>query len=223
MTEGASEKTFRARARLAGFLYLAVNALYIASLLASVAAPEELRRPAVALQATASAATIAMAWAFYELLKPVSQGLALMGLVFRVAEAALYGVTATFSVLLLRGAGVATPGLDEATLALVTRARFASGYVGTIYFSAGSAIFFYLLFRSRFIPRAISVFGVVATIVTFSDALVWIGAPRFAGYLAYSGAVLLVAETVTGVWLLVASAGWWRMPSPILTTSLRSQ
>jgi hypothetical protein len=94
MTHGDGEMTLQARARLAGFLYLAINALYIVSLLAGVAGPDEIRRPAVALQATASAATIAMAWSFYELLKPAGHGLALMALLFRVAEAALYGVSA---------------------------------------------------------------------------------------------------------------------------------
>jgi hypothetical protein len=201
-----NEKTLQARARLAGILFLADNALYIVSLLASVAGPEEIRRPAVAFQAIASAATIALAWSFYELLKSAGHGLALMALLFRVAEAALYGVTVIFSLLLLSRAGASTPGLDEAALALVTRARFASGYVAEIYFCAGSAIFFYLLIKGRFIPRAIAAFGIVATIVSFASALAEIGAPAFAKYLGFSGALLLVAETVTGAWLLIVGA-----------------
>jgi hypothetical protein len=212
MTESAGEKTLRGRARLAGFLYLVVNAIYIVSLVAGSEGPEEVRRAAVALQATASAATIVMAWAFYELLKPAGAGLALIGLLFRVAEAALYGVTAIFSVLLLSSAGAPAPGLEGATLEVVTRARFVSGYVGTIYFCAGSAIFFYLLLRSRYIPRAISVLGLVATTVSFVDAFIRIGAPAVAGYLAYSGALLLLAETLTGGWLLFAGARPRRTP-----------
>ena len=216
MQDDNSEKTLQARARLAGSLFLAVNALYVVSLLASVAGPEEMRRPAVAFQTIASAATIVMAWSFYELLKPAGHGLALMALVFRVAEAALFGVTAIFSVLLVRGAGVgaSTPGLDEAALALAGRAQFASGHVGTVYFSAGSAIFFYLLLKGRFIPRAISAFGLVATIVSLASALAYIGAPAFAQYLAFSGALLLLAETVTGLWLLIVGA---RSPHPQLS------
>ena len=203
MALGDSEMTLQARARLTGALFLADNALYIVSLLASISGPEGIRRPAVALQAIASAATIALAWSFYELLKPAGRGLALMALLFRVAEAALYGVTAIFSLLLLSRVGASTPGLDEAALALLARARFASGYVSEIYFCAGPAIFFYLLIKSRFIPRAISAFGVVATIVSFASALVEIGAPAFARYLAFSGTLLLLAETVTGGWLLI--------------------
>ncbi len=201
-----SEKTLQACARLAGFLFLAVNALFIVSLLASAAGPEEIRGAAVAFQATASAATIVLAWSFYELLKPAGQGLALMALLFRVAEAALYGVTAVLSLLLLSSAGAPTPGLDEVAMALVARARFASGYVAEIYFCAGSAIFFYLLIKGRFIPRAISAFGIVATIVSFASALAEIGAPAFGRYLAFSGPLLLAAETATGAWLLIVGA-----------------
>ena len=97
MLHSVSQTTLQGPARLAGFLYLAVNAIYIVSLVAGSEGPEGIRHAAVALQATASAATIVMAWAFYELLKPAGAGLALIGLLFRVAEAALYGVTATLA------------------------------------------------------------------------------------------------------------------------------
>lgn len=205
--------TTQARARLAGFLFLFVNALYIASLLASMAGPEELRRPAVALMTCATAGTIAMAWSFYELLKPTGRGLALLALLFRVAEAALFGIVALFSLLLL-GGGAGPSGLDPAFAALARSARFASGQVASIYFCAGSALFFYLFLKGRFIPRAIALFGLLATFVTLAAALVQIGAPAFARYLAFNGPLLLAAETVTGVWLLVFGAGTRHMTSP---------
>ena len=68
---------------------------------------------------------------------------------------------------------------------------------------------------SRFyIPRAISVFGLVATAVSLLDALVQIGAPAVGGNLAYSGALLLLAEILTGSWLLFAGAGPRRASLP---------
>jgi hypothetical protein len=194
----------QARARLAGFLFLAVNAVYIAALLGSMAGPEEIRRPAVALGACASAATIALAWSLYELVKPAGPGLALMALLFRVAEAALFGLFAIFSLVMLGGAG---SGVDEAGRALARSAQLASGQVGTIYFCPGSALFFYLLLKGRFIPRALAAFGLVATILFFASALAQIGAPAFAAYLRAFDPVFLLAETLTGVWLLVAGAG----------------
>jgi hypothetical protein len=171
----------------------------------------------VALQACASAATIAMAWSFYELLKPAGQGLALMALLFRVAEAALFGVFAIFSLVLLAGSA----GPDETGLALARTARFASGHVGTIYFCAGSGIFFYLFLKSRFIPRAAAALGLVATFVILASTLIEIGAPAFAKYLGFSGPLLLLAETVTGGWLLVAGAGRRHMPLSDPSSSAR--
>jgi Domain of unknown function (DUF4386) len=212
MAHDESEMTLQARARLAGFLYLAVNAVYIVSLVGGMAGPDEVRRPAVALQAAASAATIAMAWSFYELLKPAGRGLALLALLFRVAESALYGVSATFSLLLFGSDAASAAGLDQAALALAGRARFASGYVGTLYFCAGSAIFFYLFFKSRFLPRTLAAFGLGASAVVLASTLVRMGAPAFAGYLAFSDLLLLVAETVTGAWLVVGAKS--RHPRP---------
>lgn len=195
------------RARLAGFLFLFVNALYIASLVSGAAGPEEVRRPAVALQACASAATIAMAWAFYELLKPWGQGLALMALLFRAAESALYGVVAVFSLLLVGDRTGVQIAQDSDVWTLMSGAQLASGQIGTLYFCAGSAIFFYLLLKSRLVPRTVAALGLVATVLTFASILMQIVAPTFAKYVAFDGPLLLLAEAVTGVWLLVGGAG----------------
>jgi len=127
-----------------------------------------------------------------------------MALLFRVAEAALFGVTAIFSVMLLGGEADGPSGLDNSGLALARNAQLASGQVGQIYFCAGSAIFFFLLMKSGFIPRAVAAFGLVASILWWTAALIRIGAPTLAGYLAFSDPVFLLAETLTGVWLLVA-------------------
>ena len=200
------EKTLQVRARLAGFLFLAVNAFYIASLLAGAADSDEMRRVAVAFQAIASAATIALAWAFYELLKQAGRGLALLAPLFRTAGASLLGVPALFRLLVLNKVGTPTPALDEAGLALLTRARFVSFHVANIYFCAGAAIFFYLLFKSRFIPRAISAFGIAATILGAAYTLAEIGAPAFAGVLTYFAPLVFLAETMTGGWLIIVGA-----------------
>lgn len=202
------DRTLQARARLAGFLYLAVNAVYIGSLLAGMMGPEELRRPAVALGAVATASTIALAWSLYELLKSASPGLALLALLFRVAEATLYGVFIVFSLVALgaaagpAGAGGAGPGFPMARIA-----QLATGQVGQVYFCFGSALFFYLLLKGRFIPRALAAFGLVASLLWLASALAQISAPGLGRYLRWFDAVFLATEMVTGLWLLIAGAG----------------
>ena len=110
----------QARARRAGLIFLTVEVCSVASLVTSTSGPDVLHRPAVALQVLASAATIAVAWAFYELLKPVNQALASIAFLFRVAEATLYGVYAVFSLFLL---GTVSSGPDPPFLALATQAQ----------------------------------------------------------------------------------------------------
>ena len=193
----------QARARRAGLIFLTVEVCYVASLLISMSGPEVLHRPAVALPVLASSATIAVAWAFYELLKPVNQGLASMAFLFRVAEATLFGVYAVFSLVLLRTASSGPPGQDATVIALAKQAQFDLGQVAQIYFSGGSAIFFYLLQKSRVIPRAVAAFGLVATTAGLASALAEIGAPAVATYMALSGPLQLLAALTTGVALLV--------------------
>lgn len=202
MTDGDS---VQARARRAGLLFFAVEVGYVASLIASTSGPNVLHRPAVALQVVASAATIAVAWAFYELLKHVNQGLASLALLFRVAEAALFGVYAVFSLLLL-GTVASGPAGPDTALALARQAQSALGPVGQVYFSGGSAIFFYLLQRSGIIPSAVAVFGLIATLAGLTSALTEIGAPAIARYMALSGPLQLLAAVATGIALLVAGS-----------------
>jgi hypothetical protein len=203
MTDGDG---MQARAWRAGLLFLAVEVCYVASLVASTSGPDVIHRPAVALQVLASAATIAVAWALYELLKPVNQGLATMALLFRVAEAALFGVYAVFSLLLLGTVASGPAGPDAALLTLARQAQSALGQVGQIYFSGGSAIFFYLLQKGRVIPSALAVFCLIATLAGLASALAEIGTPDVARYLALSGPLQLLAALTTGVALLVAGS-----------------
>ncbi len=203
-----------ARARLAGFLFLAVNATYVASLVTTAGGSDDIRRVGVAFQTAASAATILMAWSFYELLRPTHRGLALVALLFRVAEAALFGVFAIFSLVELDlGGADRLATADQAVMALTGGARNASGHVAQVYFCAGSLIFFFLLMRSRIIPRSVAAFGLAATGFSLLSSLLQIGAPAYSGYLSLSGLALLAAEAVAGMWLLIAGAGHTRRVS----------
>jgi hypothetical protein len=148
-----------------------------------------------------------MAWSFCELVKPAGPGLALLALLFRVAEAAMYGVVAMFILLLLGPAGAGLSGLGAAAPASARSVLFTLGSVATIYFCGGSAIFFHLFLKGRFIPRAIAALGLIAMIASLAAALVQIGGPAFARYWTFSGPLLLAAELLTGGWLLVFGVG----------------
>jgi hypothetical protein len=48
---------------------------------------------------------------------------------------------------------------------LIDAAWLTTFNVATLFFTAGSLLFFYLLLKSRFIPRALSAFGAIASVL----------------------------------------------------------
>jgi hypothetical protein len=89
---------------------------------------------------------------------------------------------------------------------LASQAQSALGQVGQIYFSGGSAIFFYLLQKGGVIPSALALFGLIATLAGLASALAEIGTPAVARYVAISGPLQLLAALSTGIALLVTGS-----------------
>jgi hypothetical protein len=75
--------------------------------------------------------------------------------------------------------------------------------ISAIFFSVGSTLFFYLFFKSRYIPRILSAFGVFAsvivTIICFGSLIL----PEYASTLQYGWVPIAIAETITGIWLMI--------------------
>ena len=73
-------------------------------------------------------------------------------------------------------------------------------FAGT-FFGFGSTLFFYLLYKSRYIPRWLAVLGLVgsiAAVVTCAGLLI---APQF-GELEFGWVLSLLAELSFGLWLV---------------------
>lgn len=212
----------RAYARLAGLMYLVVLGTSITGLIATssvgaglgfaqrsaaIAASESLVRLGLTVALVGSLSTVALAVALYVAVRPVDGSLALVGLLFRVCEAAIggIGIALSFGVLQLRTAAAAGEGFaPEAWQALFgVLDGVATTEVAAIFFSLGSTVFFYLLLRSSYIPRAIATVGVVGSVVY---AALWI--TRLAGsdvtwLVPYASVPILIAEVAGGLWLLL--------------------
>ncbi|MEI9993695.1 MAG: DUF4386 domain-containing protein [Rhizomicrobium sp.] len=225
MPDDKRDRSVRAYARLAGFLYLFILAVFYAAdyLIVSrtivegdftqsarnVLASEPLYRLGLAGEFAASWLTIPLAGALYVVLKRVDPDLALFALLFRVAEAVLGSVCALIGFVAVRiytgTAGAFGPAESQALVQLLARAYGACFTITVIFFSIGSLLFFVLLFRSRFLPRILSGFGVLAsllvTVLGFANLIV----PQYATLLAPAFMPILVAEVATGLWLLLAA------------------
>ena len=224
--EVANTTTERAQlfyARLSGFLFLWLIITGLAGLLIEsqilgsgdlvatakrVVASEHLYRLALssALIETMSAALLA--FSLYVTLKPVDSLLAQLAMYFRLGESFIGAAAMMFSFFKLRvytssdstqAFGVAQ---SQALLDLTRAAGFASYNVSALFFSIGSFLFFYLFWKSRYIPRTLSAFGVFASVVVTIICFGSLIFPEYAGKLQYGWATMAVAEVITGFWLM---------------------
>jgi len=72
-------------------------------------------------------------------------------------------------------------------------------------FTIGSTIFFYLFVKSAYIPRILSWLGLFASVLAFSACLTHLLRPAFPSMTMYAWLPMLLAETSTGLWLIIKS------------------
>jgi hypothetical protein len=88
----------------------------------------------------------------------------------------------------------------------VSKAGVDAGTVSSVFFCLGSPTFFYLLFKARFIPRVISLLGMLTALSVLFSTLATMIAPAFGARLQIVGLPLAAVEILTGFWLLIGGA-----------------
>ncbi len=224
MQDPGENGTRRTYARLAGAMFLLVNAAYAVGLVAEgrirgsgafaeagrrILASEHAYRFALSTGVIAAVGTVILGCALYVTLAGIDARLSLIGLCLRLVEATVFGVMGVLSFTVVRLYGMAQKaGSDQTavlqTLVSLSAGASASGFnVAAIFFAPASGLFFYLLFRSRFIPTVISVLGMFASVLVLPVAFGSLVGPEYAGRLFYGWIPMAVAETATGLWLMV--------------------
>jgi hypothetical protein len=212
-------------ARVVGFSYLfalvpAIFAeFYVSGRLVSgdaiataqnIIAHERLFRLGIASNLLVFAADVVLVTALYVVLERVNRRLALLATFFRLIETTILIVATLndFYVLrLLAGASYLTTLNPDvlAALARVSIGAHGSAYgVGLLLFGFGSPVFCYLWLKSGYIPKALAVWGLVAS--------AWIGVCAFAFIIfpelqnvitiGYFGGPIFLFELTIGSWLL---------------------
>jgi hypothetical protein len=153
----------------------------------------------------------AIAIALYPVLRRHNEGLALGSVGFRLIEGALYVLIVVCLLLLVTLSQESVKAGDPASSAfqvpgiLLMAARDWLGPVGAVLtFGLGAFMYYWVLYRSRLVPRWLSGWGLVgATLVTVSGLLVMFG---LAAPLGTTQAILAipiaVQEMVLAVWLI---------------------
>jgi len=227
MTIGTIDESQRKAARVVGFAYLlalppAIFAeLYVrAQLIAShdaaqtarnIMAHERLFRLGTAGNLTVFAIDVVLIMALYVVLMPVHRSLALLATGWGLIETAtlIFVTLSDFDVLrILSGADYlrAFEADRLQALARLSLSAHADAYnVGLVLAGLRSTVFCYLWLKSRFIPRALAAWGVLASVLMGASAFAFIIFPELAKVIpvAIYGAPIFFFELTMGFWLLL--------------------
>ena len=165
------------------------------------------------LKLVAAAASAGIAIALYPALRKHNEGLALGSVGFRLVEAVFYSVGALGLLSLLSlgqeyasAGSQAAPTLQVLGTSILAVRNWAGFVVGVTFFCLGAAMYYYVLYRSRLIPRWLSAWGLAGLALLFSMVLSIAFGESSSGP---SGMQLLLAipiglqEMVLAVWLIV--------------------
>ena len=220
------DNTQRTYARLAGFLFLAEIILVLGSGLVlsniegsgtvsettrRIASSEHLYRAALSTVVIVTLSSALLAFALYATLKPVNRLLAQLGMIFWLGDSFLGLVVRMCGFVSLHlqlstktaAVGTVTP---EALADLMRSIAATTENIGGISFGIGSLLFFYLFFRSTYIPRVLSYLGLAAsviwTILYFAN-LIFPEQHKIFRYICFPP--MAVTDVATGFWLALFS------------------
>ncbi len=148
-------------------------------------------------------------WALHSLLKHVDSRLALLALLLRLVEVGVHVVAVVFtmSALTLINSAESLPGFTceqiEGLSILALRSQGFAMNLGFIFLGVGSSVYAYLFLRSGSIPKAIAVWGVLASLAMVAICFVCIVFPEARAYQLPAMAPMFVYEIALGAWLLL--------------------
>jgi hypothetical protein len=236
-TNRTADTSQRKVARVAGVLYLTIiiagifaeffvrQSLIVpgdaTATAANITAAEGLFRIGIAGDLIMIICDIALALAFYVLLKPVSNALSLLAAFFRLGQAAILGINLLnlfFILQLLSGADYLTVfGADQLhALVLLFLNGHSTGYsIGLVLFGLSLLILGYLVFKSGYFPRILGVLLIVASLGYLIDSFASFLLPNYDNYEAIFALVVFlpafIGELSMCLWLLIKGVHVQRM------------
>src|SRR5436309_4081626 len=148
--------------------------------------------------------------ALYVIFAPVNRGLALAGALFRLVFAILWLIAPLNSLAALRLLGDATylKVFESDRLQALARVQIAGSfddyYVGLPFFGLAATVCAYLWLKSKYIPRGLSIFGVIGSAWCVLCAIVYLIFPAFARPVNpyWFDSPMALFELALSVWLL---------------------
>ena len=176
----------------------------------NIVASERLFRVAVVNQVIIAAGDMLLLLALYAVLNPINRTLALLAAFWQITQCVMFTLIAftDYAGLSLLVGGDYLQAFDAKELHALARffisLHHPGGQIGGIFFGLGSAVFAWLWFRSRYVPRILAVLGIAGSLA-LSIAIPFILVfPALAASLSPAYWLpMFVFEIVLGFWLLV--------------------
>jgi hypothetical protein len=208
-------------ARVAGVLYLFIIAAGLfaeafvrgrlivpadaAATAANILAHQMLFRLGIAADLSTFICAIAVTVILYALLKPVNENLALLMLLFNLAQDAIGGMNClnTYESLQVLGSGdylkVFSPEQLQAMALLALKAHSVGFDIALIFFGLSCIALGYLIFNSGFLPKVLGILMTIAGACYFTNSLMLILFPSRASILLLLPAA--ISELALALWL----------------------
>jgi hypothetical protein len=224
-------------ARLAGLLYLVAMAtglfaefyVHFPSTLvvsgdavktaSNIMANERLYRIGIANNLITFAIDVVLIWTLYILLRPVNRNLALLAVFFRLIETTIACIAIIISYVAMQFVSdddhsKAFDTNEIQALSILHDTYALSFVVVAIFLGSGSTIFNYLLFKSRYIPKALAVWGIFASLLLLMSQFAIIIFPAIEKIIipACYGPIA-IDEIALGFWLMIKGANIPEMKS----------
>jgi len=159
---------------------------------------------------TYSASVFVLLTALYVILKPVNQGLALVGALFRLAFALLWLLSTLnmLGALRLLGSAPYLQVFEADRLQVLARlslaANFDDYYVGLPFFGLAATVCAYLWLKSNYIPKGLAAFGVISSAWCVICAFVFLIFPHFNKIVNdyWFDSPMAIFELILSFWLL---------------------
>ena len=161
----------------------------------------------------AAAGSSGIAISLYPVLRKHNEGLALGAVAFRLFEGVFYTVDAVCLLSLLPlsqqfvSAGAQNALYFQTVGDLLLTMSDVAGFVfGVLAFCLGALMYYVVFYRTRLIPRWLSIWGLIAIVMLFSAVLITLfdGVPyRVSGNLVVLALPIALQEMVLAVWLIV--------------------
>lgn len=156
------------------------------------------------------ASVVVLSLSLYLILKPIHPCLALLAMILRMVEATLGAATVLISLVvlaILKDANYSPafePGQLEALAGVFLGVRTAGLDLVLVFVGLGGAIFCYLFYKSKYIPKALAVWGMFTYLSMIMLAFISILVPNHSEIIEivlYGFGALF--EVIIGLWLLI--------------------